>query len=1004
MLSIVNLQRRIALLRSRKYPILRVTIGNGKWLRLFFKTCVTGVYWKKPEKKLTQKMHRSSHRDIVRWLAPLNHEANYFVDDLRSACDSRHPGTCTWIVDRPEFEMWMNLGHNDPVARMLWMTGVPGAGKTILSSFVISTCFEVLGKEPSRPILYFFFKNTDSDKNSVLSATRSLLFQLYSSSPTILSADIMSLRDDSGKEKALSEQRLWDLFVKHAKNLANLTIILDALDECVDVDLLLRCLIRLIQCCRAKVFVVSRREENIALALEDYPRIVVEHGDIDADIRSYVTTEIGKIPRFQGKSVQRRMISALTSRHGGMFLWAYLMIKELRELGTVRQVDDALKALPTGLEEMHEAIITRLDSTLRKAHRELATKILTWIVCAVRPLRLAELQEILRFEIRQDKKVDKLQYDDDGDDDDDLLYSDKDIELACGALVISRNGTLQLIHLSTKEILMRKPPHMRSGDSRLDFYVDSQRENPHMATLCVSYLSTHLNGIDSVTRPNLKTESRLRLSKESFDSSELVTKSPFIDYASISWQAHLIDGKIGLEIEVIMRRLQALITYDMTVLWIELCVLLHQDIIWTLERSCKEIMSWADYALVPAESPCHQAIGFMWAWSSAVVSIISEYGRVVEEYPYEIHYLDLETLLSDQYAPGPAALPLSFASMRGRTVREQISVIHPVDKSQPETKIQPGRQLQPNLQNALWKDSLGFVAYDSTRDVYFSAELRDWSATETIRVQERASGRRLQPVKSALNVSYDDLEQPPRQLSSHNRLKAAILSPDGAYLAIVYSNGFSCLNRYLITSIWSIERHLDFLDIRDRRPWASRLHCLGSKFNSTDFSIPLAVGQDGFFYCPSGKIHPKSGIHKRIPNSLITTTQTQHPWDFAAVELAFAGNGQTIIRLDRNVGLLKKVSWLEATVTKSLHSGMPKSYGRRDRPCLTAISQTARFVVYEIPHEDRCTALFYLLDTVLDTRKYLEQLQLDQPRYSMTVGFYFSKEERYLLSSSRIKL
>ncbi len=939
-------------------------------------------------------MHRSSHRDIVRWLAPFNHEANYFVDDLRSACDSRHPGTCTWIVDRPEFEMWMNSSHNDPVARMLWMTGVPGAGKTVLSSFVINTCFKVLGKEPSRPILYFFFKNTDSDKNSVLSATRSLLFQLYSSSPANLSADIMSLRDDSGKEKALSEQGLWNLFVKHARNLANLTIILDALDECVDVDLLLRCLIRLLDCCPAKVFVVSRREENITLALEDYPRIMIGHGDIDADIRAYVTAEIGEIPRFQGKSVQRRVISALASGHGGMFLWAYLMIKELKELGTVKQVDDALKALPTGLEEMHEAIITRLDSTLRKAHRELATKILTWVVCAVRPLRLAELQEILRFEIQQDKKVDKSQFDDDDDDDDDLLYSDKDIELACGALVISRNETLQLIHLSTKEILMRKPPHMRTGDSRLDFYVDSQRENPHMATLCVSYLSTHLNGIESVTRPNLKTGSRLRLRKERFDSTELVMKSPFIDYASISWQAHLIDGKIGLELEVIMRRLQALLTYDLTTLWIESCVLLHQDIIWTLERSCKEIMSWADYALVPAESLCHQAIGFMWAWSSAVVSIINEYGRVIEKYPYEIHYLDLETLLSDHYAPG---LPPSFASTREKAVREQISVIRAPDKCQPETKIQPCRQLQPNLQIPSMNDRLGFVIYDSTRDVYFSAESYDWDATEILRVQDRASGRRLQPVKSALNVfdgSCDDSASPPPQLAyGHVGLQAAILSPDGTYLAIVYSG----LDGYLITSIWSIERHLDFFNIRDRRPWASRIHCLWSKKKSfVDFKFPLALSQDGFFYCPSGKVHPERGIHKRIPNSLINTEETRDEKS-KNVELAFAGNGQTMIRLDQNVGLVEKVSWLEDTVTKSLHLGMPKNHGKGERPCLRTISYTARFVVYETPHEDRCTFLFYLLDTMLDTWRYLEQVRLDDPGNWDNTDFHFSKDEKYLL-------
>ena len=883
----------------------------------------------------------------------------------------------------------MNSDPNDPVTRMLWLTGIPGAGKTVLSSFVVNRCFEVSGKKPSASVLYFFFKMTDSDKNSILAVTRSLIYQLYSLFPTSLCADIISLRDESGKEKALSDQRLWDLFVKHATDMENLTIVLDALDECDDVDLLLQRMIPFLERCNARILVVSRREENITLALEGYPYVDIGHGDVDADIHSYVTAEIGKIPRFQGKSVQQRMISALASGHGGMFLWAYLMVKELKELGTIRQVDEALKTLPAGLKEMHEAIITRLDSTLHKAHRELATKILTWIVCAVRPLRLAELQEILRFEIRQGRTADQLQV----DDDDDLLYSEKDIELACGALVISRNETLQLIHLSTKEILTQRPHFMRSDDSRLAFYIDPQRDNPHMATTCVSYISTHLNGIDSVTRPNLETVSRLQFSKESFDSTELVTKSPFIDYASISWLAHLIDGKISLELESIMHCLQVLLTYDLTILWIELCVLLHGDIIWTLERSCKELMSWADYTMVPAaESSCRQAIGFLWAWSSAVVSIINEYGRVIEEHPYEIHYLDLENVLSNECAPGPAALPLSFASTQGRTVREQISVLRTVDKSEPKIKIEPRRQLQSNLQDPALNFSLGFVLYESTRDVYFSAEYLVKNNTEVLRVQERTNGRKLQPMKSTLNVLNVSCE--------YLELETAILSPDRTYLAILYGNG----NGYFVTSIWSIERHLDFLNIRDRRPWARRLHCCGCvNFSFLTSCLPLTVGQDGFFYSPSGKIHPERGIHKQIPDSLINTTMKETDWPtYTSVVLAFAGNGQTIIKLDRSSGLLEKISWLEDMVTEPLHSSLPGSSWQQHRAYLRAMSQTARFMVYEIPHEDQSTdsppALLYLLDT----GGYVEQLRVNHTMLCGFTTFFFYKDEKYLLSIDRV--
>ena len=906
------------------------------------------------------------------------------MDDLRSASESCHPGTCTWILNRPELKTWRNTVPDDAATRFLWLTGVPGAGKTVLSSFVIN---EISNESKSSRVLHFFFKQTDNDKNSVLAVTRSLLYQLYSLFPANLSTEIIALRDNSGKERALSEQGLWDLFVKHTKELTNVIIVLDALDECNGVDVLLRRLSSLLQCCCARIFVASRKEENIALALAVYPQIVICHEDVEADIHSYVTAEINEIPRFRGKSVQRRMTDALSSGHGGMFLWAYLMVKELKELGTVRQVDDALKSLPTGLEEMHEAIITRLDSTLHKAHRELATKILTWVVCAVRPLRLPELQEILRFEVRQDRTARHSL--DDNSDDDDLLYSEKDIELACGALVISRNGTLQLIHLSTKEILTRRPLRMGSDDSRLGFYVSTQRENPRMAVLCVSYIRTHLDGIDSVTRPDLETASRLQLGK-SYDPTELVTTSPFIDYASISWQAHLVDGKISVELEDVMLSLQTLLTYDLTIKWIELCVSLHQDIALTLQRSCNEVMLWADYALVSSGSSCHRAIGFLWAWSSAVVSIINEYARVIEEFPSEIHYLDLEELFSNECSSGPAFLPASYALGQGRNIRETIAQIHAIEVPQSRAKVEPCRQLQPNLQDPSSNYKLGFLLYDSTRNVYFSAEREVSNGTEVLRAQDRASGRRLLPVKSAINVSNfprNDSDPSPPIPSLY--VVAAVLCPAHRYLAILYCDIF---RGYFITSLWIIEHHLDFQGIRDKRPWARHLYYVESS-NSwfLDSCLPLTVGQDGLFYCPNGQMHPERGSFRGIPDCFDASAQRERRTN--RVTLAFSGNGQTLIRLDWSCGLLEKISWLESTVTGPMHWASLPDSGQIGSVRARAISRTARFMLYEIQPKDDSPTVFHLLDNEANQQKL--QIQLESKNDPKV--FYFSWDEKYVL-------
>ena len=922
------------------------------------------------------------HREIVQWLAPSNHEANYFSDDLKSAQNARHSGTCMWILDRPKFKAWLDSDSQDHGLRLLWISGIPGAGKTVLSFFVIDQCLATFGNEPSPSVLYFFFKETDADKNSILSVTPSLVYQLYTLFPSTLSEDIAFLRDNSGKDRALNDQRLWELFVKHVQDKPNLTIVLDALDECNDADILLRRIFTLLNYCPARVLVVSRREENITLMLEQYPSYFIGQEDIGADIHSYVTAEVGKIPRFRGKSIQHKIVTALSSEHGGMFLWAYLMIKELKELGTVRQVDEALRRLPQGLEKMHEMIITRLNSTLHKAHRQLAIKILTWIVCAIRPLRLEELQEVLRFELQKDVPPGQS-----WTEADDLLYSSKDIELACGALVTYRNGTLQLIHLSTKEILLQRPLHMLPDDSLLAFFVDAQNENPRMATFCVSYLSTCLRGIDSVTRPNLAAASRLHFTKEEYHLTGLLENSPLIEYASNSWQVHLIDGKISSEVELTLGQLQELLTYDLTMIWIELYVTLRRDNIWTLERHCNLTMSWAKYELFAKGSKCHEQIRFLWAWSNAVVSILTEYGRVIENYPYELHHLDLRGIVNINHTPYPSSLPAYFIATDKQNLRESLVKIDAVNHHQPGVRVEPCKRLQRNV-NYPDDSRLAVFLYDDQRKVYYTAEWSTPDGNETIWAQEEATGRRLEPARAPSDCS-----------SPIYLVVGAVLSHSRSYFAILYQKPTSRSGReFYLTTIWAVENQLDFQDVKQRRPWARRVHHLetsGILFSGS--CCPLTAGRNGFFYCPSGEVDPQMGIRKSLP--------ANYKNRFSRISddeiLAFAGNGQTLIRLVCESSVIEQTSWLEdesRTKTFELLS-LTKQESKVSKK-LQAVSQTGRFIVYEIRFQLVDLIVSYLVDTRAKGPQKLQTEISDTKDTTEYTRFYFSDDEKSLLKFS----
>lgn len=83
-------------------------------------------------------------------------------------------GTCQWFIDDERFTLW-EKGHT---RNILWAHGAPGAGKTILTSFVI----EHLRDSPeNRYVAYIYCDYQDEDQRSATGLAASLLWQLVKS-------------------------------------------------------------------------------------------------------------------------------------------------------------------------------------------------------------------------------------------------------------------------------------------------------------------------------------------------------------------------------------------------------------------------------------------------------------------------------------------------------------------------------------------------------------------------------------------------------------------------------------------------------------------------------------------------------------------------------------------------------------------------------------------------------------------------------------------------------
>ncbi len=106
------------------------------------------------------------HDKITHWLSPSDPSTNF-----NKARKQRYGKTSQWLLDGDLYSTWKTNPNS-----FLWLNGIPGCGKTILSSTVIVDLQSI-----ERPIalLYFHFDFNDTNKQSLENAIRSFINQLY---------------------------------------------------------------------------------------------------------------------------------------------------------------------------------------------------------------------------------------------------------------------------------------------------------------------------------------------------------------------------------------------------------------------------------------------------------------------------------------------------------------------------------------------------------------------------------------------------------------------------------------------------------------------------------------------------------------------------------------------------------------------------------------------------------------------------------------------------------
>lgn len=213
-------------------------------------------------------------------------------------------GTGLWLLQHPEFKAW----QISSCSSIFWIHGIPGAGKSKLTSLVIQTMLDLYDSAPgsAAPVAYFYCSNKTGDSRNTVpeEALRSILRQLTGRESTLplrgsVAQEYGRRREKETETGAGIKPLDAEEVVKYILDITAVdpvTIVIDALDE-VDGsrrDVLFDALERIIQESQnvVKLFISSRNDGDIVEKFKQNPNVGITSELNRLDIEGFVHSKI----------------------------------------------------------------------------------------------------------------------------------------------------------------------------------------------------------------------------------------------------------------------------------------------------------------------------------------------------------------------------------------------------------------------------------------------------------------------------------------------------------------------------------------------------------------------------------------------------------------------------------------------------------------------------------------------------------------------------------------
>ncbi|RDW79079.1 uncharacterized protein DSM5745_05931 [Aspergillus mulundensis] len=304
---------------------------------------------------------------------------------LQTSINLWHQNTGLWLTEGDEFKDWLGSRNGKP-----WLSGIPGAGKTVLAGLMIQECLAATQYVGSNKGCCFFFcdyKELESlEEVNILSCLASQLARQSHDAFGIMAAYYKDLNPGNSLPRSPEAAVLIEKLVEMTQCFDQVLLVVDGLQSKVTEYLAS-------PICKApstSVALLSRVEEHIRVLLDGtfhHIEIAAQSADVDMYVRAELKQRIQEQKlRIRRPSLEGEIIEALIQGGQGMFLWVSCQMDYLCDF-----CKEALGKLPPTLNATYERILRNVVP----ASSHIMQMTLRMVAAAGREISIPQLSDAL---------------------------------------------------------------------------------------------------------------------------------------------------------------------------------------------------------------------------------------------------------------------------------------------------------------------------------------------------------------------------------------------------------------------------------------------------------------------------------------------------------------------------------------------------------------------------------------------------------------------------------